>query len=255
MDIQAIILGIVQGFAEWLPISSEGMNSLILVNFFDMTLAEAVPYAIWLHLGTLLAATIYFRKDILEILKGLRKHKITPDTTNFLIVATLFTGIIGGLLYAFGIAKLDINGAIATALIGILLIITGIMQKTAKKTNLNKKVTWTDAVITGIAQGFAVLPGISRSGTTYSVLLLRKYEANQALRLSFLMSIPAVAAATAGLVLLEGIFFSAGSVLAIGISFVVGYLTIGILLKAARKIDFSWFCIGLGILSFLALLV
>ncbi|MCK4927234.1 MAG: undecaprenyl-diphosphate phosphatase, partial [Candidatus Aenigmarchaeota archaeon] len=171
-------------------------------------------------------------------------------TMTFLIISTVVTGIIGLPLILFAVGFTDFSGKAATAVIGVFLIITGILQrKAAGREELLKRIGNTDSFITGIAQGFSALPGISRSGITVSALLLRKFDAERALRLSFLMSIPAVLAAEVGLLLMDMIVFDINSLAAIVSSFVFGLLTISALFRVAKKIDFSWFCIVLGILS------
>jgi undecaprenyl-diphosphatase len=254
--LEAVVLGMVQGIVEWLPISSEGINSMIMVNFFGKTLAEATVYSIWLHTGTLLAAIIYFRAELLKLLKNFPSFVKNPKEgtdenrlTTFLIVSTVLTGIIGLPILLFGVEKANVSGGAATAFIGLLLIFTGLLQKYSRKSSEKSDITLKDSALVGSLQAFSVLPGISRSGITTSVLLLRKYEAHDALKLSFLMSIPAVFVAEVGLALLGRMAFEAYSLLAVTISFVFGLLTIGILMKIAGRINFGNFCIFLGLLS------
>jgi len=252
----------VQGVSEWLPISSEGINSLIMVNFFGKTLAEAVVYSIWLHTGTILAATVYFRAEVLKLLENFPLYVKNPkkDTdenrlTTFLIASTALTGIIGLPILLFGVDRANFSGEAATAFIGLLLIFTGLLQKYSMRPSGKRGITLKDSALVGGLQAFSVLPGISRSGITTSALLLRKYEARSALKLSFLMSIPAVFAAEVGLVLLGRITIDACSLLAVAISFVFGLLTISILMEIAGRVNFGNFCIFLGLLSFAAALV
>ncbi|MCK5474204.1 MAG: undecaprenyl-diphosphate phosphatase [Candidatus Aenigmarchaeota archaeon] len=259
------VLGIVQGILEWLPVSSEGINSLILVNFFGSTLAEAITLSVFLHIGTLLAAIFYFRKELVLILKNLPEYFLKPKEflgteenrlITFLIVATFFTGIVGFPLILFSLEQFEFSGKTATAVIGLLLIITGVIQKKAeKKETLEKSIGLKDSIIVGVAQGFSALPGLSRSGITTSVLLFRKYNAKDALRLSFLMSIPAVFAAELGLGLMGGVSFTADVLVAIFFAFVFGVATIDALMKLAEKIKFSKFCIILGALSLMVLFI
>ncbi len=144
---EAVVLGIVQGTAEWLPISSEGMTSLVMINFFGKTLSEAIPISIWLHLGTLLAATVYFKKDVFEILSGLPGYFQTFSSggqrdpiISFLIISTMLTGIVGLPLVLLATDHSEISGASATALIGVMLIVTGVLQRTASR-GVTKKVS------------------------------------------------------------------------------------------------------------------
>ncbi len=259
------VLGIVQGILEWLPVSSEGVNSLILVNFFGSTLAEAIKLSVFLHIGTLLAAVFYFRKELVLILKNLPGYFLKPKEfleteenrlITFLIAATFFTGIVGFPLMVFSLDQFEFSGKTATAVIGVLLIVTGILQKKAEgKETGGNVVGLKDSIIVGSAQGFSALPGLSRSGITTSVLLFRKYNAKDALRLSFLMSIPAVLAAELGLGLMSGVSFTAEVLVSIFFAFVFGVATIDALMKLAEKIKFSKFCIVLGALSLMVLFI
>ncbi|WP_407354749.1 undecaprenyl-diphosphate phosphatase [Methanolobus sp. WCC5] len=257
---EAIILGIIQGIAEWLPISSQGMTTLVMLNVFDKSLADALPIAIWLHTGTLLSAVVYFREDIREIISQIPPYLKSRDIKEkkgslitFLLITTIITGIVGLPLILLATGMGDFSGKFATALIGVLLIITGLLQISAsKRTKKREKPMISDSVIAGIAQGFAALPGISRSGITVSTLLLRDIEASQALRLSFLMSIPAVLAADLGMGAMGLLKFDLASLMALFFAFIFGILTIDLFIKAAKRFDFSKFCIALGILSILA---
>jgi undecaprenyl-diphosphatase len=252
----------VQGVFEWLPVSSEGINSLIMVNFFGRALEEAVVYSIWLHAGTLFAAVVYFKDDVLKLARNFPTYVKNPKKstkenrlTTFLIISTTLTGIIGLPLLLFGIEKANISGASATAFIGILLIFTGLLQKYSKKSFEKKDTTTGDSALVGGLQAFSVLPGISRSGITVSVLLLRNYDARSALKLSFLMSIPAVLVAEVGLAVLGRITLDLYSLVSVASSFVFGLLTIDVLLKIGGKINFGNFCIFLGVLSITAVLL
>ncbi|MCD4820744.1 MAG: undecaprenyl-diphosphate phosphatase [Methanococcoides sp.] len=258
---EAIILGIVQGLAEWLPISSEGMTSLVMVTFFDRSLSEAIPISIWLHLGTLLAATVYFRDDVKKLLSGIpdyvrsvSKKEPHDPIISFLLISTALTGIVGLPLLLFVTDNVEISGGSATAVIGIMLIFTGLLQRTiSKDVSLSRVPGMSDSLVSGVAQGFAAIPGISRSGITMSALLLRKFDAADAIRLSFLMSIPAVLVAEIGIGLMDMVELDVYSFVALFFAFVFGLVTIDLFLKVAKKVDFSYFCIGLGILSVLAM--
>lgn len=259
-----ILIGILQGILEWLPVSSKGIEALIMVKFFDKTLSEALVLALWLHIGTLLAALVYYRREILEILKNLKNYIKNPaqDTvanrlTSFMITTTLLTGFIGTPLLLFGLDKFNFAGNAAMLLIAFFLILTGIFQWTAKKKkkNTEKELMFKDSIFLGIAQGFTAIPGLSRSGTTVSTLLFRGYSSREALRISFLVSIPAVFGVEILLGLLKSSTFDVLIIPGIIASFIFGLLTINSLVKLAEKINFSYFCSGFGLIIIVYVLI
>ena len=252
----SIIFGILQGIFEWLPISSQGSLVLIMVGLMDIDPLNALNLAIFLHTGTLLSVIVYFRNDIVRILKSLRSYKPGYSDENnglltFLIVSTIITGILGFVLY-ISLRNFTFSGEIFLGLVGLALIITGILQKISERGKMKfTKPNLKDSIIMGILQGLAVIPGISRSGITVSGLLLRKYDSKEALRLSFLMSIPAVLGAEIGLALLNSlpnISFS-DALFGIASSFAAGLLTIHVLMKLTHRIKFWIFCILIGVLA------
>jgi len=258
--LQGLILGAIQGVTEWLPVSSEGISSLILINVFHMPLYEAVSLALWLHLGTLIAAIYYFRQELVTIIRyfpiyirNVRHSNITPEVNliTFLIIATLTSAVIGIPLFLLGLNKIQFSGSTATAIIGLFLILTGIVQKCALrgKKVVDKAVSMKDCLLVGVIQAFSVLPGISRSGLTVSVFLFRRYNGEQTLKLSFLLSIPVVLVAVVGLSLIGDVNFNSGAVSGVLSSALVGFLTIKGLMKFAMKVPFWGICIFLGLLS------
>jgi undecaprenyl-diphosphatase len=275
-NFEAVVIGIIQGITEWLPISSKAMTSLVMIKFFGKTISEALPIAIWLHIGTFLASTIYFRNELKEIVKRLpiyvsktirggrfnkkgdfKKEKNEEDgLISFLLIATLMTGIIGLPIMIFITKNSQITGEAATAAIGIFLIITGLLQRiSANITSMKELPDIGDALIVGLAQGFAAIPGISRSGTTTGLFLLRKFDSEKALKYSYLMSIPAVLGAEIVLQLMDIITVDASSILAVVFSFIFGLLSINTFLKIAQKINFSNFCIILGLMTIMFLFI
>jgi len=262
--LQQVILGIIQGITEWLPISSSGFVALAASNWFNITSLDVlIRTALFFHLGTFLAALIYFRKDVVELFYTLFKYKqasiIRRKTFNFILIATLISGIMG-ILILKGLAGLDstleITGKAITAAIAILLLITGIIQIKPKNKGLRKEQTLkiNDAIILGAAQGLSTLPGLSRSGTTVSALLIRKFDDTTALKLSFLLSLP--------IVLIGNIFLNiqeivTGSFPLWGVfsAFIFGLLTIHGLMKLSKKINFAWFALIFGILMLFSLLI
>ena len=262
--IQMLILGLVQGITEWLPISSSGMSTLIMANFFGINdVSFIIHTALFFHLGTFFAALIYFRKDITELLVALFNYKKSnieiKKILKFLIISTMITGVIGSLLLKFLIdSNLELTGKAISFGVGALLLITAGIQLTTKKRGLKKSkdITHNDSFILGITQGLAVIPGLSRSGITVSTLLLKKFDDTTALRLSFLMSLPIV---LLGNIILNmndiATTFSSGSIFGLLTAFVFGLLTIHTLMKLSRKINFAWFVLIFAILMMLSVLI
>ena len=264
--VQGLILGAVQGIAEWLPVSSKGIVTLILVNAFGMQFKEAFFLAIWLHLGTLLAAVFYFRRELWEMIKCLPayirdiRHPAATEQgrlITFLVIGTIVTGAVGGPLILFSLDNLQLGGALLTALIGLFLIITGLVQRFAIKSagDADKPLRIIDALWVGLAQALAAFPGFSRSGMSVSALLLLRYSGRQSLRLCFLMSIPIILVAEVGLGLIQGISVDEAYVAGLISAAVVGFLTIKALMKVALVLPFWIFCIALGLLSLVPWLI
>ena len=270
--IEYIIIAILQGLFEWLPISSSGQVMIVSVNFFGIPPEQAFSLSIWMHLGTTLAVLIKLRKDYIHIIKSMLPRRFEVDGSdikkrNWLIYATIGTAITAIPLYflfKFVITEgFDATqGDMLTLVISGLLIITGIMlltfrRKFGKKTlnGISDRELIKDSSISGLLQGIAILPGISRSGFTVSTILFEKYDQDQSLKLSFLMSVP-VALASIGMDIIfgEGSVFGTIDIFTILIitvvSFIVGYFSMELLLKIAQKINFSYFCIFYGVLSF-----
>lgn len=274
--IEYIILAILQGLVEWLPISSSGQVIVVATNFLNIGSEEAFSLSIWLHFGTMLAVLLKFRKDYFNIIKSFLPSRFNSAESdvkkrNWLIFATIGTGITGIPLYF--IFKFLIvggfsaeSGDILTLIIAGFLIITGIILISFKKTygnkdieNISQHTLRKDSFISGLVQGFSILPGISRSGFTVSSMLLERYKQEKALILSFLMSVPVIIASIGvDIIFGEGSVFGILDLLTITlttlVSFIVGYLTMSLLLKIANKIGFGYFCIIYGLLAFIIIL-
>jgi undecaprenyl-diphosphatase len=284
----ALVVGILQGLFEWLPISSEGNVALYLTAVEGLPPETATRFSLFLHAGTALAAAAYYRRDLRVLLAGvpgwLRSlppgagdRGMTdggvpvhdgPDPAaarpelSFLVVATLASGAVGIAAYAAleAVVSQLAGGAFVVA-VGVLLIAVGVLQRVAASVGLGDRQdpTAADAVLVGALQGLAILPGVSRSGTTVSALLLRGYAAPAAFRLSFLLSIPAALGAAALVFLDVGVpaIAPAAALGALAASAVVGYLTVDALVRAARRLPFWAVCVALGALAVLggALLV
>ncbi len=256
--LEAITLGLIQGITEWLPVSSEGVIAGIGHIFFDKEPIEAIFFALWLHMGTALAAIITFNSIIKNYLKELvdSPGDLSP-TLRFLICSCLISGIIGGsiILILSNFSNNTVTGIMQyfMTILGVFMTISGIILMLRKKRFVPRILgaePWLDSVIAGSAQGLAVIPGLSRSGLTISALLVRKFDTKEALTLSFLMSIPA--SIGAGLIALanDSVALTTESVVALTVSFITGLLVIKGILRIADQISFGPFIIVIGLILF-----
>lgn len=241
---QALVLGALQGITEWLPVSSEGQAMLAMMNWMGMSPADALSCSILLHTGTMLAVIVRFRRELVDMLNMESKLMRT------VIVATLCTGVTGVPLYML-FRESFTAGDQATLLIGCLLMITGLMLRLrGSSTRDREEITTKEMAILGLAQGFSILPGVSRSGTTLTVLLMRGMKQDEALFISFIISVPAVLGAIAldcltGSVSIQPLPGAA----MLASSFITGYATMDLLVRFARNVSFSWFCIAIGMIT------
>ncbi len=247
-----IILGIVQGIAEFLPISSSA-HLIIFRNVFNIgssvTENVALSFDIALHFGTLLAILVYFFKDFLNMLiKGLTKGIKDSEgkVLYFLIIASI-PAAIAGLLFEDLIENL-IRGnlliiAVSLAVMGIIIYMVDKKQKQEKEIN---DLSLSEAFIIGASQVFALIPGFSRSGTTIAAGRILNLKREDSAKFSFFLSAPVVLGAVI-LKLLKpetiGIISANTSIFIVGIlvSFIVGILTIKYLLIYLKKHDFKIF--------------
>lgn len=186
--IQTIILGLIQGFAEWLPISSTA--HLRIVEHFWVLKVTAL-FNVALHVGTLVVVVFFFRKEVKSILLALVHLDFKSEYGQLIppiIIATVPTAIIGLLYVQF------LEGALQTMLaIGMTFLVGATIVYTSKVGKENTgTITYAVALIMGAAQGFAIFPGLSRSGVTISAALLLGLKREKAFRFSFLLSIPAI---------------------------------------------------------------
>jgi undecaprenyl-diphosphatase len=257
----AVLVGAVQGLLEWLPVSSEGAVALAL-TVLGADPAAATRFALFLHAGTALAAAVYYREVLWAVLRtvpGWRPRSAfdgdRADAT-FFAVATLVSGLVGvgGYLAVSDLASTAAGGTFV-AVIGALLVATGLFMRVAERRARERRARpdALDAVLVGVLQGLAVLPGVSRSGTTVSALLLRGHEGEASLRLSFVLSIPAALGAGVLVVLDEGLptVDPGPAALALAVSAAVGYLTVGALVRLVGRVAFWQVCVGFGALAVL----
>lgn len=233
-----VILGIIQGIFEWIPISSQGM--VAIASQFLIKEVHPLEMALFLHLGTLLAVLIYFRKEWIEVFRFKNISLL-----RFLVVSAAISGIVGFTLYVL-IKNIALgNGLLVITGFGLLLTAYFHKAKRMPGINLNKL-----AVITGILQGLAVIPGLSRSGATIFGLSLGKLNPGEILKISYMMSAPAVLGLTGFLFFKNPVLISESWPALIS-SFLVGFLTLDFLLKVANKIDFFKFALIFALFCFL----
>jgi len=254
----AVLVGVLQGAVEWLPISSQGNVSVAVTLLTDIDPVVAVDLALFVQLGTIVSAATYYREDIrtaVAAAPGWRPRSAYAPAnaeTTFLVLASAATGLVGIPIYfTLREAVSGLGGGLFVAAVGALLIGTGLLQRAGAAVDLPGRETPTlfDTLLVGGLQGITILPGVSRSGTTVSAMLLRGYTGPAALRLSFLLSIPASLGAALLVVLggdgLPGISPPAAAV-ALATSAVVGYLTIDALMRFVERVAFWLVCVGLG---------
>ncbi len=242
---EIILLGIVQGISEFLPISSDG-HLVILESLLGHN-TENLSLNIALHFGTLLSILVVYRKDIIPAFKQ-------PKLVFSIIVATLPV-VLAALL--FGDVFKEASNNVLVAGMG-LLYTAGLLFLTPRIDNGNRSISeinWRDALVIGGLQALAPLPGVSRSGSTIVAALLMGVRRDSAANFSFYIAVPAIIGAVAKELIFDKppMTISMGN-LAIGtfVAFVVGVLALQALLKivAARKLVwFAWYVAGLGILT------
>ena len=285
--IESIILGIIQGIAEFLPISSSG-HLAIFKKIFGLS-DVGLTYDILLHAGTLIAVFIVYWKDIWELIKeglgivadffknvGRFFSNIGKDNKKdylkvintpyrrfvmFVIVSTIPTGIMGVVFKS--VFNLDSPTLIVP---GIGLLITGLMlfmvDEIPAGSKTPKEMTYKNALIIGIAQGIATLPGISRSGTTLTVGVINGLERKFAVKYSFIMSIPAILGACVldlkdlfapenAIPTTELIYYFIGAAVACVVGFIC-IKTLLILYKNRKMKYFSYYCFVAGIIAIIA---
>ncbi len=250
MDI-AVLLGVVQGVTEWLPISSEGAVAVAYSLLRDTSLSEAVAYALWLHLGAAFSALVAFRGQVRGLVKEATSTPLAPSPLlRFLAAATLISAAIAVPLLLLLDELSERTGAPAMAVVGVMLLITGAVQLRRRSNGVRELacVSVKDALLCGMAQGVAVLPGLSRSGLTVAALLARRFDARESLTLSFLMSIPAGLGAAGFAYFKDNALLGMEGIAACAVAFLVGLLSIKILLRLAERVNFAPFVLSVGVL-------
>lgn len=274
--LSAVLMGILQGVAEFLPISSSGHLALFQ-HFFGVENYEETQmlFTVLLHLGTLISVFVYYWHDILDMIrefflllgslfsrKGTHEIRNTPPARRMVLLIIVATLPLFGILPVKDYIESAMNNV---TFVSAALIATGFIlffsDRMARGRKTARTATMTDALLVGCAQAFGTLPGISRSGSTISAGLLRGYDRNFAVRFSFLMSLPAVLGAN--ILTLKDVIEEGGidttllPVYLVGmvVAAVVGYFAIRLVNLLADKGKFgafAWYCWAAGAASLAA---
>ena len=251
--INAIILGIIQGLTEFLPVSSSGHLEIAKAILGENKVGEeSLLMTVVLHFATALSTIIIFRKDILEILSGLLQFKNNDSFWFSLkIVLSMIPATFVGVFFNDEIEAL-FGGALT--LVGSMLLVTGLLLFLADKAKASaKKVGIKHAILIGISQAIAILPGISRSGATISTAVLLGIDKEKAARFSFLMVVPLIFGKMAKDILSGDIQYETTTFIPLVIGFIFAFLT-GMfackwmikLVKNSQLKYFAYYCFAIG---------
>ena len=253
--IQAIILGIIQGITEWLPISSSG-HLVIAQHFFK--LRPPLIFDIILHVATLFVIFVVFKEEITNMARSVLKLDFKSyygKLALFIIIGSVPTALIGYFFHDL-LESLFYN----LVAVGVALILTGTLLFFCERSKKKRELNYFDSLLVGIAQGIAIIPGISRSGATIGLGLLRGIKKETIATFSFLLAIPAIMGAS----IYEARDLAATNisslVLFVGMvsAMITGYIFLKILLKiimSKRFHLFSYYCWLLGLIVIIASLV
>ena len=256
--IDAIILGIIQGLTEFLPVSSSGHLELGKAILGDNSLPqESLLFTVVLHFATALSTMVVFRKDIFDIIKGVFKFEWNEELKfSIKILISMIPAALIGYFFEEQLGML-FNGNIL--LVGFMLIVTALLLYLADKAkNTGKPVSNTNAFVIGVSQAIAMLPGISRSGATISTSVLLGNDKSKAARFSFLMVVPLIFGKIAKDILSGELSFEGhnDNAPALGIGFLAAFIS-GILactwmiklVKNSKLIYFAIYCFIVGLIA------
>ena len=258
MDLlDAILLGIIQGLTEFLPVSSSGhleLGKAILGD--DSVPSESLLFTVVLHFATALSTLAVFRKEVMEILHGLFQFKWNEETQFSLkIIISMLPATLIGLLFEAELEQFFTGNIV---LVGYMLLITALLLYLADRAkNTDRKVSYLNAFMIGVSQAIAVLPGISRSGATISTSVLLGVDKTRAARFSFLMVVPLILGKMAkdvwsSALVFEGekfIILSAGFIAA----FISGLVACTWMIKLVRQSKLTYFSIYCFIVGAIAI--
>lgn len=254
--IDAILLGIIQGLTEFLPVSSSGHLELGKAILGDnLVPEESLLFTVVLHFATALSTIVVFRKDIYDIIKGVFAFKWNEDTKFVAKIAvSMLPAAIIGFTFESELSAL-FGGNIK--LVGFMLIITALLLYLADKAkNTNKKVSFSNALVIGFSQAIAMLPGISRSGATISTSVLLGNDKTKAARFSFLMVVPLIFGKIAKDILSGELTYDSQNFSALSIGFAAAFIS-GLfactwmiaLVKKSKLKYFAYYCVIVGLIA------
>lgn len=256
---EALLLGIIQGLTEYLPVSSSGhleLGKLLLgIDLSQENSPFGITFNVLLHLATVLSTVVVLWKDIVQLLKGLFQFRINEEFWFAVkVVVSMIPAALVGLLYEDAIDAAFTGSAL---LVGLMLLVTGgllFLADRAKATERDLSVG--QAFVVGIAQAVALAPGISRSGATISAAVLLRIDKDRAARFSFLMVIPLILGKVAKDALGGELALASEALLPMGVGFVAAFL-VGViacrwmlsLVKNSKLVYFSLYCFVVGAIA------
>ncbi len=231
-----LLLGILQGIFEWLPVSSEGV--VALASQLMVGGINPVDVSLFLHLGTFFVVMVYFRKGWKEVatLKD-------PGLLRFLAITTVISLAIG--LPVYLAVRSVATGVALLFVMGIGLLFTACFHRSGRATGMGLGRL---AAIAGILQGFSVIPGLSRSGSTIFGLSLGDLKPSDVLRLSYMMSAPVILVSAAFVAISNPVVISAWPSLIT--SFIMGFASLHFLMRISQRMNFFWFALVFALLCF-----
>jgi len=254
--LDAVILGIIQGLTEFLPVSSSGHLEIGKAILGDNSVPkESLLFTVVLHFATALSTMVIFRKDILQIIKGVLKLEWNEDLQFISKIAlSMLPAVVVGLFFEKQLEQL-FGGNIL--LVGCMLLVTAILLFLADKAkDTQKKVSFFNAFIIGISQAIAMLPGISRSGATISTSVLLGNDKTKAARFSFLMVVPLIFGKIAKDILGGELTYDSSSFTSLSAGFIAAFVA-GLfactwmlsLVKKSKLSYFAIYCVVVGLIA------
>ena len=254
--LESIVLGVIQGLTEFLPVSSSGHLELAKVILGDTSVPkESLTFTVVLHFATALSTLVIFRKEVSEIFKGLFQFKWNEEARfSVKIILSMLPAVLIGLLFEEQL-KSFFGGKIV--LVGVMLLLTALLLLLADKAkSTDKKVSFSNAFLIGVSQAIAMLPGISRSGATISTSVLLGVDRTKAARFSFLMVVPLIFGKIGKDLLSGDLNFQSSEITPISAGFVAAFVA-GLLackwmisiVKKSKLSYFSLYCAIVGIVA------